>query len=155
MVFLLFIFSQVQPFKIYPRKKSAMTGSYRFAPALLILLALTVAGCASTGSDNRSRRNENEISQEEVQGARSADNAYSLVQRLRPNWLRKRGRSSVTNPTDIKVYIEGARYASPRALRQVQVMSIASMEYLSPAQATNRLGGGHENGAILVFLKSR
>lgn len=132
-----------------------MTASYRLAPTLAILLMLMVGGCASSGGESRSRRNQNEISQEEVQGARSADNAYTLTQRLRPNWLRKRGRSSVTNPTEIAVYIEGARYAGTRALRQVPVVSIESMEYLSPSKATNRLGGGHENGAILVYLKSR
>ena len=132
-----------------------MTAIYKFIPSPLILLVLVMGGCTSSSGGSRSQRNPNEISQEEIQGARSASNAYSLTQRLRPNWLRKRGRSSITNPTEIAVYVDGARYAGPQALRQFQVVNIESMQYLSPSRATNKFGGGHEHGAILVYLKGR
>jgi hypothetical protein len=94
------------------------------------------------------------ISQSEIQEAGTMSSAYTLVQRLRPQWLRKRGPSSVENQGDILVYVDGNRQGPPSTLRNLDVVDIESMEFLSDNEATMRYGSGHDNGVILVHLKS-
>lgn len=120
---------------------------------LLAALIALIAGCASTGGSTQGDRSQ--ITPEEVQrAASSTTTAYALVQRLRPHWLRKRGRSSIENPSDILVYVNGSRYGStPQDLRSINADNVASLEFLNAAQATNRYGTGHDHGAILVFTK--
>lgn len=93
------------------------------------------------------------ITQEQIQETGPVDSAYSLVQKLRPNWLRRRGRSSINAPGSIIVYIEGSRQSSPESLRRVNVINIESVAYLDSDQATLRYGSGHDHGAIEVDLK--
>mgnify|MGYP002760590530 FL=1 len=102
---------------------------------------------------SRSGGDPNEITREEIQRVEQVSSAYSVVQRLRPNWLRKRGPSSINNPSDIVVYVEGSRYGPPPSLRQVDPLNVASMRFLTDDQATTRYGTGHDNGAILVRLR--
>lgn len=123
--------------------------------ALLLSLVFALAACASTGSQGKKRADPNEITLEQIAEAGPRADAYSLVQNLRPQWLRKRGRQSISSSSDIVVYVGSARLGGPDVLRQVDVQNVASMEFLSPAKATNRFGGGHEHGAIRVILKSR
>lgn len=121
--------------------------------ASITLLAVLIAGCASTGEGTQGDRSR--ITPEEVQeAASSTTTAYALVQRLRPHWLRKRGRSSIENPSDIRVYMNGSRYGStPQDLRNINAENVASLEFLNAAQATNRYGTGHDHGVILVSTK--
>lgn len=119
---------------------------------LLAALIALIAGCASTGVNTQGDRSR--ITPEEVQEVASSTNTvYALVQRLRPHWLRKRGRSSIENPSDILVYVDGSRYGTPQDLRNINAENVASLEFLNAAEATNRYGTGHDHGAILVFSK--
>jgi len=102
---------------------------------------------------SRSGGDPNEITREEIQRVEQVSTAYSVVQRLRPNWLRKRGPSSISNPGDIIVYVEGSRYGPPESLRQLDPLNVASMRWLTDDQATTRYGTGHDNGVILVRLR--
>jgi hypothetical protein len=61
--------------------------------------------------------------------------------------------SSVSNPGDIIVYVEGSRYGPPESLRQIDPLNVASMRWLTDDQATTRYGTGHDNGVILVRLR--
>lgn len=123
--------------------------------ALLLSAACWAAGCtgpnvARSGGDY----DPDWISQQEIRDAAGALNAYALVQRLRPNWLHKRGPKSIRNPGGISVYVDGIQYGStPRALRSIQVVNVESLEFLGAARATNRHGAGHEYGAIVVHTK--
>lgn len=94
------------------------------------------------------------ISETEIQEAGSVSNAYVLVQRLQPNWLEKRGRSSVRNPSDVVVYVDGSQRGGPDALRQINIVNVSSIEYLDANQATLRYGSGHDHGVIEVNLKN-
>lgn len=110
-------------------------------------------GCASAGQSSSSGGSPNVISQQEIQESGDFSNAYNLVRRLHPQWLQKRGRSSVNNPGDILVYVEGNRQGGPTTLRQIDVIDVESITYLRPAEATMRYGSGHDNGVIEVNLK--
>lgn len=117
----------------------------------LLLIAMT----ACTGSEVASgeQGGSGPITQEQIEETGPVSSAYSLVQRLRPNWLRKRGRSSINAPGSIIVYIEGSRQGSPKSLRRVEVANVKSIAYLGSDQATLRYGSGHDHGVIEVELK--
>lgn len=116
-----------------------------------ILLAATLIGCS--GSKSSTDSDPNEISREEIKRIEDVSSAYAVVQRLRPNWLRKRGPTSVTSPSDILVYVEGSRYGPPESLRRINTLDVESMRFLSDDQATMEYGTGHDHGVIEVTLR--
>jgi hypothetical protein len=108
------------------------------------------------------------ISHEEI-AASAATNAYDLVQSLRPNWLVIRGvkhfteQGQLTGSTDravtvtpgtpqIRVYLESATLGDVDELRRIPTVEVQSIQFLSPAQASLRFGGGHAHGAIVVSM---
>lgn len=113
------------------------------------------SACATTGGQNGlSGGNPDRIAPEQMEeAAQQHDTAYTVVQNLRPLWLRKRGRSSISNEGEILVYVDGSRYGTPSDLRSIPAMNVESMRFLSPAEATNRYGAGHQDGVILVRTK--
>lgn len=80
------------------------------------------------------------------------DNAYDVVQRLRPRWLSPRGSSTFSNPDPAiaVVYLDGARFGEPDLLRQIRAEEISTIQFLSGTDATTRFGTNHGGGAILV-----
>lgn len=118
---------------------------------LLTLLVGILAAC--TGGQQLSGDNPDKITQEQIQRVGTTSNAYVLVQRLHPNWLQKRGTSSVSRISDVVVYVEGSRRGGPSTLRQISVMNVKSIEHFSSDEATLEYGSGHDHGAIRVELK--
>jgi hypothetical protein len=117
-------------------------------------LGIGLAGCGSTDGTRRAPGDRNQITAEQVrEAAPQHSTAYGMVESLRPLWLRKRGRSSVTNEGDIAVYVDGSRYGTPASLRNIAAFSVDSMRFLPPAEATNRYGTGHVHGIIMVYTK--
>jgi hypothetical protein len=98
------------------------------------------------------RRNPDLITTEEIAEINATD-AYAAVARLRANWLRKRGVSSINREGSILVYQDGIRMGGPGSLRQINVAMIGSISYLDGMQATQRFGIDHGNGAILVTTR--
>ena len=84
-----------------------------------------------------------------------ATDLLSAVQRLRPAFLRTRGRTSMVRTEEVEpvVYLDDRPYGSLASLRDIQVSTVVEVRYLSPAQAQMRWGGGegHSAGAILVI----
>ena len=132
-----------------------MLNRQKIVTVILIVVGgvlVTTTGCA-VSSEGTSGGDPTVISQKEIQGVGEISNAYNLVQRLHPQWLRKRGRNSLSQPGDIVVYVEGSRRGSPEALRQIDVVDVEKIKYLRPDEATMRYGSGHDNGVIFVHLK--
>lgn len=119
------------------------------ATLLSLLLLLFVSACAAT-QNSGSSSNRNLLTSEEIQQASQYSNAYEIVQNLRPQWLRKRGRHSIYNEGTIVVYLDDIRYGSPEALREISAEGVRSIQFLGAAQASNRYGLDHDHGAILV-----
>jgi hypothetical protein len=126
----------------------------RVTPCLTLLLVsgLIVVGCSSSTqtSEERSRLF---ISSAEIEQYGTGIDVYSLVQRLRPMWLRKSGPHSMTGGDDIRVYVDGMRYEAPIALRFYNAQSVESLRFLEPGKATVRYGIGHSHGAIIVNMR--
>lgn len=109
---------------------------------------VVLAACASAPSDGTTR-DRNVITAEEISGHHATD-AYQLVQRLRPAWLRTRGRNSIRSESTIRVYVNGMSFGDLSSLRQISMSDIVRLERLGAAEATQRFGTGHTNGAILI-----
>ena len=130
--------------------------------ALFPLAALVLAACATAApgdatagaasSTRATQRESNTITAEEIAQV-DAGTAYDVVQRLRPIFLRTRGKAAGAEPQFAVVYVDGVRRGGLDALRAVPAGSIRSIEYLSGPQATIRYGIEHGGGAILVSLK--
>lgn len=95
----------------------------------------------------RSHSSTRPITMAEIRASRET-NAYDLVRRLRPLWLNSRGPTSVMNPGDVEVYLNGARLGDRTALREVMIAAITEVRYLDPALADFRYGHGHSHGVI-------
>lgn len=101
--------------------------------------------------------------------AQNFRNAYEAVERLRPEWLRKRDattrmgmtvRGSTGVQTDagsgLVAYLDNTRLGSVEALRDITAAGIGSIQYMDAAKATARLpglGSSSISGAIVVHSR--
>jgi hypothetical protein len=128
----------------------------------LYLVAIAAAlGCATastthdTGTGTAAvRRNPNLITAEEIATINVA-NAYEAVERLRPNFLRSRGRTTLTaNAIEYpNVYLNRQRYGDIGQLRNILASTVREIRYYSPAEAGTQFGLDNANGVIEVTLK--
>jgi hypothetical protein len=130
-----------------------------------------VAGCASSSASSGTsgtsqplmgrRGNANWITEDEIRtlGAQ-VDNAYDLVDRLRPSMMRSR--ASTTTARDgsmgaqtinVMVYLDDVRIGEVAAMRNIPANQVKEVRYLTPTDATQRWGTGHASGAIQVVTK--
>jgi hypothetical protein len=100
----------------------------------------------------RTRRDPDLITEAEVQAA-SVNDAYDLVTRLRPRWLRGHAGTTEMNgaPADpVIVYVNGTRLGVARELRAIRAESVREMRFIRSEDAVMRYGVGHSSGVILV-----
>lgn len=121
---------------------------------MIVLLCLFVAGCGARAGTSGARGNPDVITTAEMQASGHQD-AFSLVQSLRPQWLRVRGPSSLRGEETVKVYLDGSLLGHPDQLRQISTHSISSLRYLDGLEATQRWGLDHGAGAIVVSTRGR
>lgn len=117
------------------------------------IAALTA--CASAGSKNPpTQHNSNVITQEEI-AASMESNAYDAVARLRPLFLKTRGRTSITAQGDMHatVFVDGQRYGDVSTLRNIVANQIHEIRYLSGPEAVTRYGMEYGSGAIEVITR--
>ena len=110
------------------------------------LVVLSIA-CASGGGGSAVRRNSNVITLEEIEAV-EATNAYDLIQRLRPQFLRPAG---VGDP--VVLYIDGTRREGLGDLRTLLKSSVREVRYLDSTDATTRFGTNHRSGAIQLTTR--
>ena len=122
----------------------------------LLALALAVPGCktaSSAGPDgpqsvsSRSEpRNPNIIGGDQIQEgiASGLGNAYDLVARLHPNWMRS------TSSQGVQVWLDNQRYGGVTTLRNVSLTSITGLRYMGPSEAQGMLGMDNQGGAIVI-----
>ena len=83
---------------------------------------------------------------------------YDVIQRLRPDWLRTHGATSIgaglsgnSDPDPIRVYVGMVRVGGPDYLTRLATAQAESLKFFSAAQAQLRFGTGNTNGAIQVI----
>jgi len=140
---------------VQPAKKIR---SGRLSPRLglycivLGVFALGVFGCSSAPVGSRALGST--ISPEEIRTV-EVGNAYELVERLRPLWLRTRGGRSTRLETEIVVYLNGSMLGGTELLRGLPIEIIAQVEALDSAEAglLPGLGSRHVERAILITTR--
>lgn len=104
----------------------------------------------------------NLITEDEITTAGTGlQNAFLIVQRLRPQMLRVRSGSTSSdggggmnvNSTELMVYLDSQRVGGVDALREIQANTIREIRYLNASDATTLFGTGHMAGAIQVVSK--
>jgi len=127
-------------------------------PRLSALIAFAavapLAACASSGSAARTSARSDQISSAEIASS-SASNAYQLIERLRPSWLRTKIGSigGGARAQVIVVYLDGIRLGDVGSLRQLSTAGFKSVEWLDATRAATVLpspGSDPIAGAILI-----
>ena len=117
--------------------------------ALLLLITACASGGQGAGTDSGSggaRRDR--ITADDIAGV-VEDNAYDVISRLRPQWLRRRGRAPLP-----AVFRDNMRVGTDtEALRSIRLENVLELRYLSASDATMRWGTGFAGGAILIVTR--
>jgi hypothetical protein len=124
---------------------------------LYVAAALTLFGCASTGTNASHTSMSAQLTAVEIAEKHADVNtAYDAVARLRPNWLAPHGPSSsnMQGSTVASVFLDDQAMGDIQALRNIPAYQVAVIRYYDLTQAGAKFGvraGG--NGAIEVRLK--
>lgn len=121
---------------------------------ILAMLCVLAGACGARSNAGGTRGDSSLITTAEVDGSGHQD-AFTLVQALRPHWLRVRGTSSIAVREIVQVYLDGSLLGGPEYLRQVSTHSISSLRYMDGLEATQRWGLDHGAGAIVVSTRGR
>ncbi len=110
-------------------------------------------GCASVAESPRGARDL--ITAQEIEGV-SVSNAYELIERVRPLWLRSRGGRSTRLETEIVVYLNGSFLGGIDDLRGIPIDIVDSVKALDAAEAglLPGLGSRHVERAIMVVTRA-
>lgn len=131
----------------------------RYVLTFCAVLMLAVNACASSGTKTSTGRTSDFVPAEEIAGS-GANNAYEVVTRLRPTWLRQHGTGRIVNATAaeqvIAVYLDGHRLGDVTSLRMLSASNLLSMQWLDAARAATVLPGiGSEAIAGAIVIKSK
>ena len=123
----------------------------------LYLLALAGAiGCASGAAGTpRAPTDRNVINQAELESVAST-NLYELVEKVRPNFLRSRGQSSLNSSATLEypaVYVDGRPYGDIASLRSLVTSQVSQVRYYDAPSAAARFGAINAPGVIDVTIK--
>ena len=120
---------------------------------LVIGAAMACAPAASTTSTGV-KRQANVITQAEVQ-ASFESNAYDVVNKLRPMFLKTRGRSTVqgTNPEYASVFLDDQFYGDLNSLKTIAATQIQEIRYYPGTEVAMKFG--MQYGAGVTAVKTR
>lgn len=123
--------------------------SRKIAPAFL--LGALLGGCASSGGGGTgSSGSSTVITEAQIQEIESLD-SFSIVQRLRPQWLQVRGMASAQGRATIAIIVDGVRQpGGPEVLRSLRGSEVQEMRFMNARDATTRYGTDMTAGAIVV-----
>lgn len=126
--------------------------------SLVTALLLFPAACASRppGTDSAAPAGSRDFVLREEMDRGQWPNAFEMVRNLRPQWLRVRGRDTITgDPGGVQVVLDNVRLGGTEALRTLPVGGIAYFQWVDGMSASQRWGTGFGNGAIFVSTRPR
>ncbi|HEX5726847.1 MAG TPA: hypothetical protein VFX98_15330 [Longimicrobiaceae bacterium] len=133
---------------------------FRIAVVAATALAL-LAACTSTprgpvpaegGGSTSQRTRADLITREEVLASRMST-AYDVVASLRPQWLRIRGTTTVSDRRVISVFWNQQHYGGHEQLRNIATDNIRSIRFYSALESVGPFGPGHHHGVIQVLTQ--
>jgi hypothetical protein len=118
--------------------------------SLYAVMVVATMACASAGTAGaRTHREPNVITQDEIAASNEAT-AYDAIARLRPLFLKTRGRTTINAQTDeyATVFLDGQRYGNLSSLRSIVASQILEARYLPAAEAVGKYGMQYGSGVI-------
>jgi hypothetical protein len=150
-----------------PRVSLALAGA--------VLLAAPLYAQQPDQSNKKVKHDQYLLTSEEIAERPAITNAYEAVRMLRPNFLKQTRKSaslSQTSETSMSsgdsrstdpygrgatgayagpvLYVDELKHQSLDELKNYRVADVVEIRYLTPNEATNRYGEGHEGGAIML-----
>ena len=137
----------------------------RIGVATAALVVAVGSGCSSGGSKpsaaaapHAPSRQQDVITDAEIASrAAEASNALQVVQKLRPQMLRGRGRLSAADSlgtgTLPKVVVDDVAFGPIENLANINAVGVKEIRFVSAADATTRWGTGYPGGVIFVAMK--
>lgn len=131
---------------------------FEFVTVITFAALATLSGCAST-TRSPAQTSPDRIGAAEIASSQ-ATNAYELVTRLRPNWLRRTTAGSmsggVVSEQAVVVYIDGSKFGDIVSLRALGVAGIRSIQWLDAVRAgaiLPNIGSEPISGAIVISTR--
>ena len=125
----------------------------RSVAGAICALMIGASACAPRSTVSPAEASRNLLTREEMLQAGYPD-AFATVQSLRPQWLQRRGPTSLRGTETIKVYLDGFLLGGPDNLKQIMIRSIATIRYMDGLEASERWGLDHGAGAIVVSTRT-
>jgi hypothetical protein len=125
-----------------------MKAAYLYAFAIAATVACAPPASTSGGHSSSI------ITADEIAASRETY-VYDVVQKLRPNFLRSRGTTSV-NPGVVtlpNVYIDGNAYGDISSMKQVLASTVREIRYYDAASGSARFGMQNSSGVIELRTK--
>lgn len=114
------------------------------------------AAAAISQSAPAGSRDPDLISEAEVAAQTGVTNAFDLVRRVRPNFLRQNERSSLrTNSSAPLVRLDGQLLGEVETLRDIAVTTVAEVRFYSIVEAESRFSGTRGRPVIAVTSKKK
>jgi len=137
----------------------------RIGVAMAALVVAIGSGCSSggstasgAGSPRAPSRQQDVITDAEIASrAAEASNVLQVVQKLRPQMLRGRGRfspaDSLASGSLPRVVVDDVAYGAVESLANINANGVKEIRFFSAADATTRWGTGYPGGVIFVAMK--
>ena len=122
--------------------------------AVLVAAAVMACATAGTGGTSVDAGNPNIITAAQI-AASQQTNAYDVVSRLRPNFLKSRGRTTVyAQGSDYAtVFLDGQSFGDLSALRNISAAQIRSIQFIRGTDAVTTYGMQYGAGVIDIRTK--
>ncbi len=123
--------------------------------SLYVMSFAAVIACASAGgSGSGTYRDPVVISEQEIASSNES-NAFNVVQRLRPLFLKTRGRSTINagGSEYASVFVDGIYYGEINSLRNLLANQIQEIRYLNGPESAGKYGIRYGSGAIEIRTK--
>lgn len=120
---------------------------------LVAFAAVVAAACSSASPPRRNTAIQQRLITTQEMSTTNYSSAFEVVEALRPQWLRPRGRTSLNMREAVKVYLDDSLLGEPDQLRNIMTRSIGSIRYLDGNEASQRWGLDHGHGAIMVSTR--
>ena len=129
---------------------------------MLVVAGIVTLACAhnppSGDSPSQGNRDRSILIRTEFTASNDAY-LFDVIQRLRPEWLRGHGQTSINNartagavdPDPVHVYMGMVRLGGPEVLSRLSTTQADTVRYFTAAQAQARFGSGNTNGVIQVI----
>jgi hypothetical protein len=118
-----------------------------------MVVALTACATATSGAPKASR-DANLITREEIATSMET-NAYEVVARLRPLFLKSRGSTTFDQSavTTAAVFVDGQPFGEIGSMRGISVNSVDHIRYVPGPDAVTKYGMQYGKGAIEVTTR--